>query len=405
MSRTTRLLLLWGLSLCMAGCGKEPMIHLSDEVRTSIEQKENKDKQEDNGANADLTDVLSSEESQIEELPKFQEVDFRLGKEFSGEALELKNYFPTPADTLKTYLMDGEKVTVYPDLIQEDQSREILSYTYEDAFESKLYQWNWNQYLEAGLATHSYPSNDTLTSYDQSVVYTLLEGPLMKGTTWISSDGVTSEITGIYETATINDASYEEIIEVTTSLSEGTLKQFYALDVGLIYESLEDDMLTALLNLEEDQTNHQALTIYEWIDQNEFEEFEETFEWKTNDSQPFILEELFKILGWISEDVMIHTLLIDESQDLLTIDFNYLFSEDIKSHPQGEFFVIASMVQTLTDYFQLSHVAITMNGAPVVLPGLQTEVGGWTQATNWGGSMDALDDLGLEDIRSESQLN
>lgn len=366
--------LLIGLFILLSGCSSEPMINLSEENQAKIEEKRKQSEEIVKESQVEGSISESQIESTITETEQSvaNSIDSTDWTRLPDETvLELSNYLPFYPYQLKQFNNATGMYTTYADYYDETnrmiQVREIVG---TDSFVS-VYQWDDAQVqmtlrqedigLFENLLTANEQGNDN--------VLTLLSAPLTVGTTWLYDGTHQSEILGLYETVTLNDETFTQVIETSTEFEDYELRQYYAAAEGLIgtryvqgADSTEDEeywqvtsnthqvMMVVNQKIAQVQTAGETILAWETVPMG----------YQTNDSMVRAFQRLFTEQGWISQDITINSLSVDENR-VATIDFSSGVVATMNQHPSKENGVIPAIVTTIGDFLGVSEVRLTVN--------------------------------------------
>ena len=222
-------LLILGLIVILTGCANEPMIKISEENLASLEAK----KSQVNGTDESVV----SEEETAEEPEQTAVADTSQWSRLPDETvLELTDYLPYQANQMKQFKSSETNFTTYVDYydaaLQMMQVREMI----QGKTHIHVYRWYQNQ-IQLVLEEDNVQAFDNYlqTAQNQTEnVVTLLSGPLTVGTTWQYDAEHQSELIALYEEATIEEATYKNVVEVKTAFEGYQLHQYYAAGDGLV---------------------------------------------------------------------------------------------------------------------------------------------------------------------------
>ena len=366
--------LLIGLFILLSGCSSEPMINLSEENQAKIEEKRMQSEEIVKESQVEGSISESQIESTINEAEQSvaSSIDSNDWTRLPDETvLELSNYLPFYPYQLKQFNNATGMYTTYADYYDETnqkiQVREIVG---TESYVS-VYQWDDAQVqmtlrqedigLFENLLTANEQANDN--------VLTLLSAPLTVGTTWLYDGTHHSEILGLYETVTLNDETYTQVIETSTDFEDYELRQYYAEAEGLIgmryvkgADWTEDEeywqvtsnthqvMMVVNQRIAQTQTAGETILALETVPMG----------YQTNDSMARAFQRLFTEQGWISQDITINSLIVDENR-VATIDFSSGVVAAMNQHPSKENGVIPAIVTTIGDFLDVSEVRLTVN--------------------------------------------
>lgn len=366
--------LLIGVFILLSGCSSEPMIQLSEENQAKLEEKRAQSSEVSHNVDADTISETAQTESilDVPETVTLAELDPSSWTQLpEGTTLELSNYLPYVAYQLKQFSNESGSYTTYVDFFDENkrvmQVREIVGATNY----VNIYEWS-EQAIQLtarheNIALFENLTQDVSSTPDANL--TLLSAPVAVGTTW-SYDGThTSQIVGLYESLTLGEQQYTEVVEVSTPFEAYDLRQYYASGDGLILTRYVDNVevstgeqfwqvtgnshqVMMILNRDvaQPQTEGEYLLSLEKV----------PFAYQTNDSLARAFQRLFTDLGWITDDIVVNSLTVDEA-GVANLDFSAGVVAAFNQHPSTETSIIPAIVATVGHYFNVTQVRLTVN--------------------------------------------
>lgn len=366
--------LLIGVFILLSGCSSEPMIQLSEENQAKLEEKRAQSSEVSNNVDADTISETAQTESilDVPETVTLAELDPSSWTQLpEGTTLELSNYLPYVAYQLKQFSNESGSYTTYVDFFDESnrvmQVREIVGATNY----VNIYEWS-EQAIQLtarheNIALFENLTQDVSSTPDANL--TLLSAPVAVGTTW-SYDGThTSQIVGLYESLTLGEQQYTEVVEVSTPFEAYDLRQYYASGDGLILTRYVDNaevstgeqfwqvtgnshqvMMILNRDVAQPQTEGEYLLSLEKV----------PFAYQTNDSLARAFQRLFTDLGWITDDIVVNSLTVDEA-GVANLDFSAGVVAAFNQHPSTETSIIPAIVTTVGHYFDVTQVRLTVN--------------------------------------------
>ena len=366
--------LLIGVFILLSGCSSEPMIQLSEENQAKLEEKRAQSSEVSHNVDADTISETAQTESilDVPETVTLAELDPSSWTQLpEGTTLELSNYLPYVAYQLKQFSNESGSYTTYVDFFDESnrvmQVREIVGATNY----VNIYEWS-EQAIQLtarheNIALFENLTQDVSSTPDANL--TLLSAPVAVGTTW-SYDGThTSQIVGLYESLTLGEQQYTEVVEVSTPFEAYDLRQYYASGDGLILTRYVDNaevstgeqfwqvtgnshqvMMILNRDVAQPQTEGEYLLSLEKV----------PFAYQTNDSLARAFQRLFTDLGWITDDVVVNSLTVDEA-GVANLDFSAGVVAAFNQHPSTETSIIPAIVTTVGHYFDVTQVRLTVN--------------------------------------------
>lgn len=366
--------LLIGVFILLSGCSSEPMIQLSEENQAKLEEKRAQSSEVSHNVDADTISETAQTESilDVPETVTLAELDPSSWTQLpEGTTLELSNYLPYVAYQLKQFSNESGSYTTYVDFFDESnrvmQVREIVGATNY----VNIYEWS-EQAIQLtarheNIALFENLTQDVSSTPDANL--TLLSAPVAVGTTW-SYDGThTSQIVGLYESLTLGEQQYTEVVEVSTPFEAYDLRQYYASGDGLILTRYVDNaevstgeqfwqvtgnshqvMMILNRDVAQPQTEGEYLLSLEKV----------PFAYQTNDSLARAFQRLFTDLGWITDDIVVNSLTVDEA-GVANLDFSAGVVAAFNQHPSTETSIIPAIVTTVVHYFDVTQVRLTVN--------------------------------------------
>lgn len=208
-----------------------------------------------------------------------------------------------------------------------------------------------------------------ITDYEDDEV--ILKKPIAEGTTWENEDRE-FEITAIEKEITVPAGTYTTI-EVTENTDDITIKKYYAEDMGLIYEVSETGEMTIESKLENIKEASEEIALNVFVADEQAEgliRYESTLELKTNDPVRFAIENL---LNGENEDYPEAQILPDNTEinhmflnneNIVEIDLSKEFEDNMHAGSTGELFIIYGLVNTITEYYGVEEILLTIEGKP-----------------------------------------
>lgn len=213
----------------------------------------------------------------------------------------------------------------------------------------------------------------------------LLMEPLVKGTTWTLKDSSVRTITNTSAEINTPSGSYKAI-EVTTDNSNGKNIDYYAKNIGLVktvFNPGETEISSSLSKIEENVSFIQNIKLYyPDVNKNKIVYQEKEVSFKTNDITKQVLEKIYKdlindkIKDKFSTNATINSLYLNKD-NMVYIDLNNTFLEEIKVGAYYEKIIIQSIVNTLGQYYNSDKVVLTIDNKPYKSGLIAMEKGGY----------------------------
>jgi len=199
----------------------------------------------------------------------------------------------------------------------------------------------------------------------------LLKEPLIKGNSWTLKDGSKRSITNVKVAIKTPLASYE-CIEVTTVRKEGTDKDYYATNVGLVKTlfTSNGEISSSLSKMEKKIPLVQTVKFY-YPNGNDSMNYiiDKELSFDTNDVTKKIFEKYFKevqsknVGRLISPNTTIKSLYLNKD-NMVYLDFSKEFTHEMNAGSGYERQISQCITNTLGDYYMVKKVYITVEGKP-----------------------------------------
>lgn len=205
----------------------------------------------------------------------------------------------------------------------------------------------------------------------------LLMEPLAVGTTWTLESGAQRSITATDAAVTVPYGSFKAL-EVTTTDTGSTIKEYYVLGVGLVKrvftfnDNSSAPVTSELENFEEGSPlNQNARFYYPDFNNNRVAYIDKTLEFYTGDNVTSKFEYEFKhipsgsaLSHVMSEAATLNSITFDMLTGVVTADFSKQFITGMNAGTTLEGMILSSVADTLGNYFQTDKVQITIDGGP-----------------------------------------
>lgn len=211
----------------------------------------------------------------------------------------------------------------------------------------------------------------------------VLQKPIAVGTNWTNGDSE-YEITALDVEITVPAGVYSAI-EVTINTENSTILRYYAEDVGLVYESTETENHTVESKLEKMTTDTpEEIPINVYVQDENAEGLnviESSLTLATNDPARVAINELLtgKVEGAEDAEILpegteINYLFLN-NEEIVEVDVSKEFVDNMNAGSTGESFILTSLVNTLSDYYSVQEVLLTVDGEPFQGPHVLLEEG------------------------------
>ncbi|WP_010234720.1 GerMN domain-containing protein [Clostridium arbusti] len=285
----------------------------------------------------------------------------------------IKNYYPFKENLRLSYAGSGNEYAskdVYVDFIKGNkiQLRSINAGTTM----GQVLQYE-NGELKLVYSRGEFYYRDDLTSLQSNANEVLLKEPLQKGTSWTLSDGRKRSITGT-DVAVDTPSGKYKALEVTTTSSNSTVKDYYSINNGLVKTIFTSEGSTVTTSLKKSIPNSnvtQTIKFYypKMTDTDVAIMFKRnTINLKTNDDIKNIFQDNFRktlISGTqplMSANTKINKLYLNDVQKVVYVDFSKEFITEMNAGTSMENGILTSVVNTLGNYFNVAHVKLTVDG-------------------------------------------
>ncbi|MBZ6527966.1 GerMN domain-containing protein [Aerococcaceae bacterium DSM 111021] len=389
-------LILSSIAFLLVGCASEPMINLSEENQSIIEEKrQNQDGDQTEGATesteGEVGESVANEEDTATEdtniLTTFDTSEWVPLEE--TVQLNLTDYLPNVMYQIKQYSNGATSRVDYPNYLDDALSMmQVEARVDNETPLVSIYSWDDSQITRLLKSTEINPYASHLTEINsQSMQDTelLLQSPLQIGTSWQRDDETTSAITAIFSQAIFPAGELENVIEVTSTHQAGELKEYYAQGEGLV-ATVEIDETGAITQVWQIQAIYHENRIINTIevmvpttDEALVEASEASFAWQTNGDFASAFDSVFKEMGILDDTITVQSVSID--QGVVIIDFSPGVVAVLNSHETSEQAVIASIITTLGNFFNTDQVRLTVNNSGMLPDTLEYPTNGIYQVS------------------------
>ena len=379
-------ILLVGFVLLLSACKQEPMIHISPDVQASIDKKAADRQGTTNNSTAETSASMTEISGEVD-TSAWQKAP-------EATQYDISHYAPNGINQLKEFETTEGSQLVYTDYTDNNrqlwQIRTLLPNGRANVSIYQLTKEGWQ------ISWQALDSLDTTSHLDQ-VSHTnripYLMAPIQVGTMWQDSQGSRSTITNLYQSAKIGDATYEDVIEVTTFRSDQEVHTYYAKDQGLVMSSQKainsggENIALTLKSNQHQVSITQSINIAKPSNQMNpiLTKGTGKLTWQTNQNPGKTFTELFRKEGWINASVEVKDIKIDSQ--IATVDFTPGVVAAMNQHTARETAVLPAIVQTIADYYGVSQVKLTVGGlilSPDTLPIPANGI--WEVNPSWLGS-------------------
>lgn len=294
----------------------------------------------------------------------------------TGETFSIKNYYPMLADAEYVFDGQGNEYAAYirvTDFLDKENNR-IQTRTNNGGTETvRVIEIKDNKLSEIATVNESYYRDNLMADAvagDEANV--LLMEPLQKGTRWTLPDGKERYISATDADVETPSGNYRAI-EVTTEETEGTTKDYYAPQVGLVksvFISGDMEVSSTLREIKVDTPYTQTIDIFfPDVDENIYVQ-SLTLNFHTGDVTRTILQEAISgeeikdsYLPLASINTKIYSLYLGKD-GIVYVDFSKELVTDMNAGAGYETLILQSITNTLGNYYGVQEVLITMEGKP-----------------------------------------
>lgn len=198
----------------------------------------------------------------------------------------------------------------------------------------------------------------------------ILKTPIAVGTSWSNND-TSYEITAIEMEIEVPAGTYQTI-EVTIENENSIIKRYYAEEVGLVYEQTDLTELTIeskLAEIQKDTAEKIPLTIYQADDQlMALDAIDAELSLDTNEPARFALTELLTGEKEGMEDIFLMpkgseiNYLFLNKDNIVEVDLSSEYISNMNTGSSGEQFALQGLVNTLTQYYGVEDLLLTIDG-------------------------------------------
>ena len=379
-------ILLVGFVLLLSACKQEPMIHISPDVQASIDKKAADRQGTANNSSADTSASMTEISGEID-TSAWQKAP-------EATQYDISHYAPNGINQLKEFETSEGTQLVYTDYTDNNrQLWQIRTLLPNGRANVAIYQLTKEGWQISWQALDSLDTTSHLNQVSHTNRIPYLMAPIQVGTMWQDSQGSRSTITNLYQSAKIGDATYEDVIEVTTFRSDQEVHTYYAKDQGLVMSSQKainsggENIALTLKSNQHQVSITQSINIAKPSNQMNpiLTKGTGKLTWQTNQNPGKTFTELFRKEGWINASVEVKDIKIDSQ--IATVDFTPGVVAAMNQHTARETAVLPAIVQIIADYYGVSQVKLTVGGlilSPDTLPIPANGI--WEVNPSWLGS-------------------
>ncbi len=293
----------------------------------------------------------------------------------NGAVYHIKDYYPFKSNIKYTYEGKGNEYasyTVYVDYLTD--SREQIRINNGGTETVKVLENKDGELRVVFLRAETY-YRENLTGKNSDKPEILLKEPLKKGTSWVLADGSTRSITNTGADISTPSGNYK-CIEVTTPGKESTIKDYYALNAGLVKSvfiptngGTDSEISSTLSKAEPNVAFVQTVKFYypNAADDVNYS-IERKLSFNTNDITKEVFKKYFKEPvnnsgRLISDNTQINYLYLN-ADGMVYVDFSKEFVTEMNAGSGYEGMILQCVTNTLGDYYGAGKVYITLEAKP-----------------------------------------
>ena len=290
----------------------------------------------------------------------------------SQDAVKIEDYYPFEENIKYMYAGDGNEYATYSiyvdylkgnrQQIREDNGGTVMAKVLE----------NMDGELRLVYSKEESYYREDVTSKTNDKPEILLKEPLTKGNSWTLLDGGKRSITNVKVAIKTPLASYD-CIEVTTVRKESIIKDYYAVNVGLVkslFTSEGTEVSSTLSEMKRNEPFVQTVKFY-YPNGNDSINYitDKKLSFNTNDVTRQIFEKHFKeapsenVGRLISPNTKIKSLYLNVD-NMVYLDFSKEFTEEMNAGSGYEGQILQCITNTLGDYYMVQKVYLTVEGKP-----------------------------------------
>lgn len=292
------------------------------------------------------------------------------------EIITVKDLYPINIDNKYSYAGVGNEFasyTVFTDYIDKNNKR-VQIRTNNGGTETIEVIEITNGKLSILLSkSEVYYRDNLLTSSELQMDFeVLLMEPIKKGTQWKLSDNRVRTITSTDIDINTPLGDYKGI-EVTTEGFNGTTKDYYVKNIGLVKSvfNSEDIEVTSTLNeVKENTPLTIPVTVYYPNKFGNILTVENSLSLHTNDISRIVIQDLLRenpsqdtLAPLISNNTKVNTLYLGKD-NIAYIDFSKELITEMNAGSSYESLILQSIVNTIGDYYRVERVYLTVDSNP-----------------------------------------
>lgn len=348
----------------LTGCGREPMIQLNETNQAIVDEKRQQETEVPPTETG--TDDMAEDEEIQTPSPVTSQIDTSQWTvaENAFDA-QIMDYLPVPAYQVKEFQFGEDIATQYATHIYTDTQWIQVMLRQGTTSEVSLYNWGSRQIVKVDTldAVNPYINHLRLGDYSTDAMELELQLPFELGATWERDANTMSEITGLFQEATLPSGTYQDVVEVTHRLQDGSREwqMYYAREVGWI-ATREGDQVQYVTGSYPESRTMSEITFYQSQAPEQGAQLvpqAKNFKWQTNWTLAQAWQDFFRDAGVIDESIQVQN--VEVINGVVHFDVSSGIVALLNRGPATEEAMIGSMVVTLGEFFGVDQVRITVN--------------------------------------------
>lgn len=297
-------------------------------------------------------------------------VDQTLPENIHGELAEPNTQF----DLVNFSFFNPNRISYYSDgniryleYVDTDQVMGQIRRIQDDQWINEIYKKDKDTLIQLNEFDPPVKMSNYLNQKDTEVLSLapkiLLKAPIQQGTTWINEDQSESRIQALYQQVTIQDQTYQEVVEVVNKKDQSVSHSLYSANQGLVAEWIEGEptKFIYLTKVEDNVMIITPITVYQPVVQNDLSlgkitKEQASISWQTNAQVEKVFETFFKEQKWIGPNDQL--LALEMTDQGLLVNLSQSVTKSFSQNPAGELAVVHALVTTLGHFYGVEHVQL-----------------------------------------------